>query len=1012
MSYSYNNDGGYGIPSYPYAETARQQRPMLAPGQRRPHPPQATAGSGMAAGSPYGARPMRPHRPGESGTAPSSGGRHQVRPRPPPPPPVIQDPSASLYDGSEYDEPDYYESNQHWPIPQPRQQQQQQQQPPPSSRGYPQRPQRPEYRQPVPEHARPRVAPANRQYQQGPPAPPPAHHGPGHWTGDGYSSPSVAYSQPAQPQYTQGAFTQAQKRPPLGPPPSARRGPSSYYPDVAPVHPIVEESESMRGSMRTLSRDRGPGGGGHDSMKSYASSIPIGVPDYYLQDAGSRPSLPGVERPVSAVETGSQYSHDDSIYEPSPLSSHEEANSGNNREQQPSPEPATLVRHASLGRKSKPILTTVTSSDKVRRASEKGDSAGLESLPSQQRKMSASQNMQDASAGAPLAYKQQGRSWDREDQEFSDQARNDEGRNEKAWEAGAVPMVAGAALAQKKSLDNLSQRTSSSDALKHGTGLLKPSSESKQAHKKKSSTEKLGGILKKTPSKELLGAGLGKDPSLRSREPSPLSKEVGGGTTTDDPRVSDILAEVEKGGAVSGAEETPEEPLKKPLGGLSERAGRRRPPRLDVDAVRDAEARGSLTSLPDLIQRATRLASNLDRGRTASRLGMQQFLEEAGDTEKGGYDKRKSAGGISAILSSFPAPGRETPVSRQADRGRAPTWGRGSTHHSQQLGSDSDGGDFGDRKGKRRCCGMLLWLFLLLLAFLLLLIAAAVVVPVVLIYLPSNEDDSSGTDAMSTTTKALSSCREQLTCQNGGTNVLTSSGTCQCLCVNGYTGQSCGTEGSAGCTSMSVGSASDATVGDAIPRLLSGASNFSVPLNSETILGLFSGSDLSCNSENALVTFNNQAGDKRSVDEVSPPTPTLQKRQASSTTSATNHAATSNGIVYETGSPPGVSSSASTSSSPSATASPSTSIKDDSNTLDFARIAVLYVLQAAGELNPAVTAQRNLQSYFADGQTSSGKTIDPSDVSLGDGYSCDLTGRSISLKNGTTVGNSGGGESG
>ncbi|RMY65259.1 hypothetical protein D0863_09236 [Hortaea werneckii] len=1010
MSYSYNNDGGYGTPSYPYAETARQQRPMLAPGQRRPHPPQATAGSGMAAGAPHGARPMRPHRPGESGNTPSSGGRHHVRPRPPPPPPVIQNPPANLYDGSEYDEPDYYESNQHWPFPQPQQQQQ-------SPRGYPQRHQRPEYRQPVPEPARPRVAPANRQYPQGPPAPPPAHHGSGHWTGDGYSSPSVAYSQPAQPQYSQGAFTQAQKRPPLGPPPSARRGPSSYYPDVAPVHPIVEESESMRGSMRTLSRDRGPGGGGHDSMKSYASSIPIGVPDYYLQDAGSRPSLPGVERPVSAVETGSQYSHDDSLYEPSPLSSHEETNPENNREQQPSPEPATLVRHASLGRKSKPVLTTVTSSDKVRRASEKGDGIGLESLPSQQRKMSASQNQQDVAAGAPPAYEQQGRSWDREDEEFSEEARNDEGRNEKAWEAGAAPMVAGAALAQKKSLDNLSQRTSSSDALKHGSGLLNPSSESKQAHKKKSSTEKLGGILKKTSSKELLGAGLGKNPSLRSREPSPLSKEVGGGTTTDDPRISDILVELEKGGAISGAEDTSEEPLKKPLGGLSERAGRRRPPRLDVDAVRDAEARGSLTSLPDLIQRATRLASNLDRGRTASRLGMQQFLEEAGDTEKGGYDKRKSAGGISAILSSFPAPGRETPISRQGDRGRAPTWGRGSTRHSQQLGSNSDGGDFGDRRGKRRCCGMPLWLFLLLLGFLLLLIAAAVVVPVVLVYLPSNEDDS-GADTMNTTAKALSSCREQLTCQNGGTNVLTSSGTCQCLCVNGYTGQSCGTEGSAGCTSMSVGSASDATVGDAIPRLLSGASNFSVPLDSETILGLFSGSDLSCNSENALVTLNNHAGAKRSVDKVSPPPPTLYRRQASSTTSATNHAATSNGIVYETGSPPGVSSSASASSSPttsatpSTSASPSSSIQDDSTTLDFARIAVLYVLQAAGELNPAVTAQRNLQSYFEDGRTSSGRTIDPSNVSLGGGYSCDLTGHSISLKNGTTVGNSGGGGEG
>lgn len=48
----------------------------------------------------------------------------------------------------------------------------------------------------------------------------------------------------------------------------------------------------------------------------------------------------------------------------------------------------------------------------------------------------------------------------------------------------------------------------------------------------------------------------------------------------------------------------------------------RRPPKLDMDAVRDAEARGSLTSLPDLIRRATKLASNLDHGRTASRSGV------------------------------------------------------------------------------------------------------------------------------------------------------------------------------------------------------------------------------------------------------------------------------------------------------------------------------------------------------------------------------------------------------
>lgn len=54
--------------------------------------------------------------------------------------------------------------------------------------------------------------------------------------------------------------------------------------------------------------------------------------------------------------------------------------------------------------------------------------------------------------------------------------------------------------------------------------------------------------------------------------------------------------------------------------GFSRLSAIRRPPRLDIDAVREAEARGSMTSLPDLIRRATRLAASLDRGkRPASR---------------------------------------------------------------------------------------------------------------------------------------------------------------------------------------------------------------------------------------------------------------------------------------------------------------------------------------------------------------------------------------------------------
>lgn len=61
----------------------------------------------------------------------------------------------------------------------------------------------------------------------------------------------------------------------------------------------------------------------------------------------------------------------------------------------------------------------------------------------------------------------------------------------------------------------------------------------------------------------------------------------------------------------------------------------RRPPKLNLNAVRDAEARGSLTSLPDLIRRATKLASMMNEGkRPESRLNdLNSFSMEG--SEKG-----------------------------------------------------------------------------------------------------------------------------------------------------------------------------------------------------------------------------------------------------------------------------------------------------------------------------------------------------------------------------------------
>lgn len=83
--------------------------------------------------------------------------------------------------------------------------------------------------------------------------------------------------------------------------------------------------------------------------------------------------------------------------------------------------------------------------------------------------------------------------------------------------------------------------------------------------------------------------------------------------------------------AASGGVEIPKPtPSPQPYSRLS---AIRRPPKLglDIAAVRDMEARGSMTSLPDLIKRATRLAAMMDRGkRPASRFDNVDWPDEKG----------------------------------------------------------------------------------------------------------------------------------------------------------------------------------------------------------------------------------------------------------------------------------------------------------------------------------------------------------------------------------------------
>lgn len=701
-----------------------------------------------------------------------------------------------------------------------------------------------------------------------------------------YSVPDFPVPQaPAMPQIPHQVarpFYQPNRRPPLGPPPSARRGPSSYYPQRSHVAPIVEETDSQRGT--------------HDSKSSFASSnaIPIGI-SRHLADQ-----------------------HDMNEHDGSPFQDqYEDSDSSEPEQTRPIP-----VRQASIGRKSTPVLTTIKNGDL---------------RPDSQTRPMAHVNPQEVRSNTQPGRQPLRRPGTSEnvESEIMDMS---------------FPMVDMSPEERSEtSFHPSSTRTNSSDIL--GKDAIVSGSEKPMRHQL--SPESL---------------------SIQKENSSFSAFETS-----------------EKGAAPS---------LEKQMT-LGERVGSRRPPRLDVDAVREAEARGSLTSLPDLIRRATKVASNLDRGRTASRLGLNFFDDDAQRAH--GPDNRRS-GSLSDILASFPPPGLATPTGSRGSRGgsrnsRAMPWSSNLQHSS--LPSESDLGEEPGRR--RRCCAMPLWLFFTLLLLVVVLVAAAVIIPVVLVVIPQQKNAHNGASA-----SALATCQKSLECKNGGINILGSDGSCSCLCVNGFAGSECTQASSASCTTTNVGSVNNVTLGESIPRLFTESeTNFSISLNASNILGLFASSKLTCTSENALVTFNGLSARSLREEKVNvDPSPTRILEERADSTTVAGAAVTSNGIVVASGSasdapPSSASSGLSGIASPS---SSSTSLLSDSSTLDFARIAVLFVFQESGQLSNAIAAQENLQSYFTSGTTSTGQQINASSIDLGASISANLEKHSLTLSNGTTIG--------
>ncbi|RAH75540.1 uncharacterized protein BO66DRAFT_310923 [Aspergillus aculeatinus CBS 121060] len=487
--------------------------------------------------------------------------------------------------------------------------------------------------------------------------------------------------------------------------------------------------------------------------------------------------------------------------------------------------------------------------------------------------------------------------------------------------------------------------------------------------------------------------------------------------------------------------------LRKEVGGLPKAAPTisetrpmgRRPPRLNMTAVRDAEARGSLTSLPDLIRRATKLASNLEHGRTASR----NDLLNGGNPR---FHQRRNSGSIQSILASFPPPA----AVQDGAHSSWPFFFRRSTLH--QIHSNEPPKEVDQEKAQpkqtRRCCGMPPWLFGLVCVIIIIIILAAVLIPVCLVVL---KHKSSGSD-----------CAKTTPCENGGVSV-SSGNVCSCVCANGFTGTRCATAGDASCVTAKINNKS-ATMGSDLPDLFEGAQqDYSIALDETTIMALFSQNNVSCTTENSLVSFSgistsssksrraflpwydltessnsnplpfayeqppptsatpnlptqvlaaraSIATENGIIFDDTPPTKTGQAATDTATATATaTHAATATDVRH-----PGsqtTSTVTAASSSPTSTAGASSSSNSTtvitSKALNFARISVLYIFQETGTLSAATFAENDLQLYLTNVYTEESKhihAIDLAPAGLKGNFTLNFDQYQITLPNGNVVG--------
>ncbi|KAJ6002596.1 hypothetical protein N7451_005143 [Penicillium sp. IBT 35674x] len=408
-----------------------------------------------------------------------------------------------------------------------------------------------------------------------------------------------------------------------------------------------------------------------------------------------------------------------------------------------------------------------------------------------------------------------------------------------------------------------------------------------------------------------------------------------------------------------------------------------KPAHFEAAAVPHTEARSTTPlSLIDLIRSATDQAPSLDHGNTASRTDISGKSSEA-DFRAGGTCRRDS-GSFSDILAEFPPPGLAASKIRgflPVSIWRAKMRTANSNGPNEHQGSGATPPKRGLKKMSRK---QLIMVCILALSTILL----AVLLPVLLV---ARAKDSA------------TFCGKTTTCQNGGVSVSTTTG-CSCVCANGYTGYRCTTIGDSSCVTSDVTSLKDATMGSSLPSVFNHSQiRFGIHLDQVAIMALLSTNNVSCKTENKLVSFtgveiSSTKNGRRSIglpiseDQVESVTVTYTPTE--STTVAPRSLATKEGILYDD----------------SATNVTATEVSTDagsmnittvpSQVVEFSQVAVLYILEQTGYFESAVNLKENIQSYLVEYYNSA---IHPS-LQVLDSYDLDFQNETITLPNGTRVG--------